>query len=58
MKTHFKMKATCSHKKQYFDVSEIIFKIKIKVMFLGGGGGGLFILENDLSDKKNHFYGF
>ena len=45
------MKATCSHKKHCFDVSEIIFKLK-KVIFFGGGGGGLFNLENDLSDKN------
>ena len=51
MKTHLKMKATCSHKKkQCFDVSEIIFKLKKVIFFVGGRG--LFNLENDLSDKN------
>ena len=51
------MKATCSHKKQCFDVSEIIFKLK-KGDFFWRGGGGLFNLENDLSDKNIIFMAF
>ena len=46
LKTHFKMKATCSHKKnkkQCFDVSEIIFKLKKSDFFLEGGGGFLIL---------------
>ena len=52
------MKATCSYKKkQCFDISEMICKIK-KVIFFGGGGGWLFNLENDLSDKNIIFMAF
>ena len=32
-------------KKQCFDVSEIIFKLKKVIFFGGGGGGGLLILK-------------
>ena len=50
--------ATCSHKKQCFDVSEIIFRLKKKIFVWRGRGGGLFNLENDLSDKNIIFMAF
>ena len=53
-----KLKLHVAIKKQCFDVSEIIFKLKKSDFFWRGGGGGLFNLENDLSDKNIIFMAF